>query len=157
MQFRDHADLPHFPVDRWAPRSLKPGLNSARKAGSHSPQIRTPDILGPVLHSISGSLLLTAWRLLLHKDSAHGCTTGLLPFGDLAFTEPSGKERSDLSSARFDRLMAGHRGFPRCRLSSLHMVAQDFAFKVGRNVQDGLCSRNGLITQSCERAVEGSG
>jgi hypothetical protein len=37
------------------------------------------------------------------------------------------------------------------------MVVLNFASKVGKNFQDRLRSRNGLLTQACERAVQGSG
>ena len=35
-----------------------------------------------------------------------------------------------------------------------HTVVQDFAFKVGENGQHALRSRDGLMTQVCEQAVE---
>jgi hypothetical protein len=59
MRLRNHAALPHFSRAHLGRRLLKPSLKSAQNSELTLQKSRAPDKLGPVLHSISGSLLLT--------------------------------------------------------------------------------------------------
>jgi hypothetical protein len=73
--------------------------------------------------------------VLLRKDATYGGATDFEAFGDLAFTESSGEEPANFGAARFNGRWSAMRLalLSSLRDSSLDVVAQDFAFKLGEN------------------------
>jgi hypothetical protein len=71
MQFRNHADLPHFSYGPREPRFLKPGLKSTQKSRSHSPQIRGSQFTKAPFVIDEGSFQFTVCKFAVHGSPNH--------------------------------------------------------------------------------------